>query len=1205
MPAPRPTHRAPRTGRHGVRRTVTAVALALSSGVGVLAAAGPATATAATWYVATSGSTAADCPGTTTDPCATVSLVIAQSKFTSGDTISVAPGVYADKPVFTDKGASIVGFYADADHQTVFRGDGAGFAMRVQLQPGLKLLLYNLTLTAGQSADGLGNALQVDAGAVEATDVNIGNDANSVPSGRAAYVAARASLTMSDGNIVGNSARNGGGVYNLGTAAFLGTTFSNNTATGRPEDATGNGGAIYNAGHVTLQDATLTGNRANASVTSSYTGLSGYGGAIFQTTASANVTPTLDIVYSTISGGDSPEPNAVVGGGIAVAGSTVAGGSTGTLKATNLTVSGNVATAAAGGIYAAGPTTLNLSSVDHNKTTDTGPVPLGVRAGGGGGLYVADGSAVLQGTAVTDNTAASAGGGVAVEDGATVSISSVISARARVKSNTAVRGGGIFARGGLTMGSSALFGLVTVSDNSASESGGGIYSSGSTTLTGAGITQNSASERGGGIYSSGSTTLTEAIVSNNSAGTRGGGLSVGAGTLTADGGHIDFNNASDGGGASVAFGAHASFDGTDFNQNGQPNGTVVVKRGGALFNSGDTEVLNASLTENLAWSGSAIYSGSDAPVPTQLTLSNSTIADNGGATYGSTVQLEGTAGAPTRASIDSSTIHNNRSQENAAIDVAGPGDTLTVINSTITDNTMSFPSPGKPGALSMADPGNVGVAGTVVAGNTVPACNGAVTDGGHNLASESDTGCGFTSAKYDLVGNPRLGALGDNGGPTFTRLPGPTSPVIGAVPLNTDTGLRDAVSGQPITLCDLEQDSTDQRGIRRPQGVACEIGSVELVPVSPTVTGPADADYTVGVAGAPVTFTTTGSPQPSLTVQGSLPSGVAFVDNGDGTGTLYGTPDAGAGGRYPLTVVASNEGGFAFASFTLRVHEAPALTGPTSARLVVGRAGSVGFTSDGYPAATLSVTGTLPAGLTFVDHGDGTGAVTGTPAAGTAGTYPITVRASNGTAPDASLQVSLEVLPPLAITTTTLPNAAVGTAYSADVAASGAEPPYTFALASGSLPDGLSLSTDGRITGSATGPTGTSTFTVKVVDSEGPPEASTRQLSITVVRGATTLDVDPVLLKGAGFLNLAINIANVRATLTGGSPAQPVAGQQIVFKAGSTTVCTAVTGVDGKAVCATGVVNTMLVILNGGVSATYAGSALWQPSTGSAGLIGP
>jgi hypothetical protein len=94
-----------------------------------------------------------------------------------------------------------------------------------------------------------------------------------------------------------------------------------------------------------------------------------------------------------------------------------------------------------------------------------------------------------------------------------------------------------------------------------------------------------------------------------------------------------------------------------------------------------------------------------------------------------------------------------------------------------------------------------------------------------------------------------------------------------------------------------------------------------------------------------------------------------------------------------------------------------------------------------------------------------------------------------------------------------------------------------------------------------------------------------------------------VVLRIVNVLGINLNLGTAKATLTGGTPAAPIAGQTIVFKAGATTVCTGVTGADGKVSCTMTLANTLVTILNLGVTASYGGNALWQPSSGSAGLL--
>jgi uncharacterized protein YjdB len=84
---------------------------------------------------------------------------------------------------------------------------------------------------------------------------------------------------------------------------------------------------------------------------------------------------------------------------------------------------------------------------------------------------------------------------------------------------------------------------------------------------------------------------------------------------------------------------------------------------------------------------------------------------------------------------------------------------------------------------------------------------------------------------------------------------------------------------------------------------------------------------------------------------------------------------------------------------------------------------------------------------------------------------------------------------PLTITTTSLPTGSVNLVYTATLAASGGTPPYTWAIASGTLPTGLTLTpSTGAIAGTPTA-RGTSNFTVQVTAGA---QNVTKALSITV-----------------------------------------------------------------------------------------------------------
>src|SRR5207244_6174005 len=87
--------------------------------------------------------------------------------------------------------------------------------------------------------------------------------------------------------------------------------------------------------------------------------------------------------------------------------------------------------------------------------------------------------------------------------------------------------------------------------------------------------------------------------------------------------------------------------------------------------------------------------------------------------------------------------------------------------------------------------------------------------------------------------------------------------------------------------------------------------------------------------------------------------------------------------------------------------------------------------------------------------------------------------------------------PPLVLTTTSLPSGTQNTAYTATISAAGGTPPYTWSLASGSLPAGLSLAaSSGAISGTPSA-SGTSTFTLQVADSNAQKDTARLRLTIS------------------------------------------------------------------------------------------------------------
>jgi hypothetical protein len=175
-----------------------------------------------------------------------------------------------------------------------------------------------------------------------------------------------------------------------------------------------------------------------------------------------------------------------------------------------------------------------------------------------------------------------------------------------------------------------------------------------------------------------------------------------------------------------------------------------------------------------------------------LEVNNSTISGNRAGTFSGGIHNVGTL------EVNSSTISGNSAgTDNGGIGNASAG-TLTVNNSTISGNSANN-NGGGIGNGSTATLNN-----TIVANNEGGNCAGLpVTDDGGNLEWPGND-CGFA-----LSADPLLGPLADNGGPTQTHALQPDSPAIDA-----------AVECPPP--------ATDQRGVSRPQGDACDIGSFEL-----------------------------------------------------------------------------------------------------------------------------------------------------------------------------------------------------------------------------------------------------------------------------------------------------------------------------------------------------------------------------------------
>ncbi len=208
---------------------------------------------------------------------------------------------------------------------------------------------------------------------------------------------------------------------------------------------------------------------------------------------------------------------------------------------------------------------------------------------------------------------------------------------------------------------------------------------------------------------------------------------------------------------------------------------------------------------------------------------------------------------------------------------------------------------------------------------------------------------------------------------------------------------------------------------------------------------------------------------------GTLPDGLTM----GGAGVISGTPGT-AGVTDFVVKVTDDDGTSATQAVSITVNPPLSITTLALPDGTVGLPYSAAVTATGgtAPLAWSIPSGALPDGLTM----DATGAISGTPT--TAGHSAFSARVDDDAAADATAALTIDVKPPVAIATASLPAATVGTPYAATLNAVNGTTPYTWSIAVGALPAGLTVDAAGAISGTPT-TAGTSTFTARVDDGAG------------------------------------------------------------------------------------------------------------------------
>ena len=303
---------------------------------------------------------------------------------------------------------------------------------------------------------------------------------------------------------------------------------------------------------------------------------------------------------------------------------------------------------------------------------------------------------------------------------------------------------------------------------------------------------------------------------------------------------------------------------------------------------------------------------------------------------------------------------------------------------------------------------------------------------------------------------------------------------------------------------------------------------------APSFTSAAQATFTTGVK-KEFTVTATGSPLPALARSGTLPAGITFTDNGDGTATLAGTaaPAAappGSQSAYPLTFNATSAAGNAAQNFSLTVVNpgtAPSFTSAAQATFTTGVKKEFTVTATGSPLPALARSGTLPAGITFTDNGDGTATLAGTaaPAAappGSQSAYPLTFNATSA-AGNAAQNFSLTVVNPgTAPSFTSAAQATFTTGVKKEFTVTATGSPLPALARSGTLPAGITFTDNGD---------GTATLAGTAAPAAAPPGS----------QSAYPLTFNATSAAGNAAQNFSLTVVNPESP-SEPSPQQPVGG---------------------------------------------------------------
>ncbi len=782
--------------------------------------------------------------------------------------------------------------------------------------------------------------------------------------------------------------------------------------------------------------------------------------------------------------------------------------------------------------------TLNLASVTMTANTAQGGHAgvLGEERGGGG--IGTDGSGGNGGGFGAGAFGGAAGGAGSRGGGGGGGLRAVDNG---VDAAVGAGGGG----GGPTTGTGGRGGSGAGAGNG---SGGGGHGVGSTAIGGDGGAfgvgggfgnSTNGGGGGGGVGGGAGATLAGGTGSSGGGGFGGGG---GAGTNLVSAGAGGFAGGGGGGSGSNRSGGFGGGNGGGPNQG--INGGGGAGMGGAVFNhQGVLTVTNSTVAANTALAGTgvnpgqglggAIFNLNGTVSLTGATVAANTAAQGGGAIYNlvydkftaraasvtlvsSILADSAPAGVTDLVSHTPATVADGATNLGTATVAAADHDLVEAMAALGAGTISGLPLTADPGLGALAS--NEGLTATMAVGISSPAVDKGVTGG----LSTDQRG---RPRPGDIPGVANTGDGSDIG--AYELTPAESQVWVANESANRVTRYAADATGNAAPLASIEGVAT---GLNKPSGVAVD-GSGRLYVANqnahsitvhaPNATGNAAPLYSISgagtglssprtlvvdnagrlyVANAPANTVTvygpgaSGNAAPVATITGlSSPLGVAL----DAAGKLY----VSNGGDSTVRVFNPGATGAAVPALTISA----GLSGPQG--LVVDTAGVIWVTNTNNntvtrysPAGALvdTISGSglnLPAGIAL----DASGRVVVSNFSGASLTSFAGTALVNTVVGGATLlagPIGVAAVPVVTVTTATpLPGATVGTPYSQSLAAAGGTGPYTWALASGSLPAGVSVTSAGVVSGTPS-TRGTFAFSVTVTDSAGPSHSTTYAMSL-------------------------------------------------------------------------------------------------------------